>query len=79
MGTVTRLRIGPKSVELVSLSKGKKDKSPRQQLLSAMMGMMSGDPGTEMAEAFAAGRTDDLRDMLEEAVKGVLRKASRNK
>jgi hypothetical protein len=62
----------------ISLSKGNKKKTPRQQFLSAFMGETSGDKGEEMAQAFSKGHTEKLRDLLQEAVNSIVKKAARN-
>lgn len=58
-------------------SKGKK-KSPRQQFLGAIMKHASGERGEELCETFAAGDTEKLRELLNDMVNAVVKKASRN-
>ncbi len=48
----------------ISTSKSKKQKSARQVLLSALMGHISGDAGTELAGLYAAGDAEGFEAAL---------------
>lgn len=61
-----------------SLSKTKKQKTPRQMLLGAIMKHASGDRGEAMCEAFAKGKTEELREMMDAMTNAVVKKAARN-
>lgn len=63
---------------MTATSKGKKERSPRQMLLGAIMKFASGDRGNEMCEAFAAGDTDKLAKMMDDMAKSVVAKAAKN-
>lgn len=66
------------AVGMQSTAKGKKERSPRQMLLGAIMKFASGDRGNEMCEAFAAGDTDKLAKMMDDMAKSVVAKAAKN-
>lgn len=65
-------------VRMTAEARSKKTKTPRQKFLSAIMSHTSGDAGEEMAQAFAKGQVDKLRELLEGVVDDVCKKAGRN-
>lgn len=65
-------------VRMTAEARSKKTKTPRQKFLSAIMSHTSGDAGEEMAQAFAKGKVDKLRELLEGVVDDVCKKAGRN-
>jgi len=67
----------PQKLQIVIAAGGKKKKSPRSQLLSAIMSETSGDTGEAMAEAFSKGHTEKLRGLLEDMVESIVKKASK--
>ncbi len=67
---------GPQKLHIV-IAGAKKKKSPRSQLLSAIMSETSGDTGEEMANAFSRGHTEKLRGLLEDMVESIVKKASK--
>lgn len=60
----------------VSIS-AKSKKTPRQKFLSALMSETSGDAGEELAQAFARGHTEKLRELLDGVVDSIVKKAGK--
>ena len=70
---------GAKRIRFDSLSaaRKKKKKSSRQQFLSVIMSEISGDAGEQIAEAFVKGHSEDLRELLDDVVNSIVKKAAR--
>lgn len=59
------------------VSTSKKQKTPRQIFLGALMGFTSGDRGEEMANAFADGNRSAIEDMMEDLKKHMAEEAEK--
>ncbi len=72
---ITKIRVP--MTALAKTTKNKTKKTPRQLLLGAIMKHASGDRGEEMCNAFAEGKVDKLREMMDSMTDAVVKKASK--